>query len=886
MNPRAIIPIAIALIANVCAQISLGPSNEISDYDFYPTNTTVVDLDGDGDMDVLAQEEYGSRVFWFLNDGAGGFHDQGEWLPPQNVNWRNVGFLDYDQDGFLDLVALFTNRELNADTLCYLQGDPEGGFKSDYEVILEYRDEINITLNPSDFDPIDLDGDGRKDVILEDHFILLGKNPAQVIRHNINIANSHQLAGRYFIDWDLDGLPDVLELFGWLLDPDFTVKINQGDGTFSEALAVFNGNHGNSPKVHLIKNDLDSESLDFLVSDEIGGVPQFSIISRASNTEAEIAGSWRQDEFAPEGLIPGWVQSNQKGFVVMTNRYPRELLLKQVETSRLTWDGTSLTASPFITEVPNFFLGNIDQIAEVDLDGNSIPDTLVAVQGPDRVVGGPGNEIFWIKDGASGPSDTLRNPISQPSRGQRVLMASDFNNDEQIDLVTLQIEPLIRQGQLVIWTNSNNGESFIPEVVPGGGGFTTVVRVFDLDERIRLLGEQFQDATWEEGHQGILAFREVPTGTPGSSTQVTLTFILQNSQGGFDFIDQGSFEDFFPVTVHTGDFNGDGVIDLIYSSSLYSAESLKIYLQWGIPGSLGFEPPTLILEDWVLGAWAPADFDGDGDLDFQIYQLDERNYEVENWLKNEPEGLFQREIDEDGYQPIYNYIPTPNLIDLDSDGDLDLVSPIPTNRLSGYNRIGWFENKGTILAAPESILDWVPIEPLQARWANRNSYLMADLDHDGTKELVIGSTGFERFEWFEVIQGEQPPAYRAWADQSAITGHSSAPNANWDGDALTNWEEFAFGSDPKRQDDSHPGRPGITVTPKGPKFTFHRHINAKDIGINYRFLRSDDLTDWTHWAPSRLTIEPLNAEYEKVSIPLSHARSFFRRVPIRGNGEE
>lgn len=65
------------------------------------------DLDGDGDIDLIAATSYGPRVY--LNDGSGAFVFH-SWLenPGNNQRGRDSWLVDFDEDGILDYMALGT----------------------------------------------------------------------------------------------------------------------------------------------------------------------------------------------------------------------------------------------------------------------------------------------------------------------------------------------------------------------------------------------------------------------------------------------------------------------------------------------------------------------------------------------------------------------------------------------------------------------------------------------------------------------------------------------------------------------------------------------------------------------------------------------------------
>lgn len=335
------------------------------------------------------------------------------------------------------------------------------------------------------------------------------------------------------------------------------------------------------------------------------------------------------------------------------------------------------------------------------------------------------------------------------------------------------------------------------------------------------------------------------------------------------------------------DLNNDGIKDLLYSFGQYpfGNENGGIGIYARFADGISFGPGTLLvsLENSAL-ITPPVDFDGDGDLDLQIYTVSPNPTEVPAqsyyWLENESWQF-------DTLHPLNSsgdliYVPSQidevTRLDLDGDGDLDQVFWLPTDRVSGFNRLGWKETKNPDQSGLGTLtyLERLSREPFATpRWANRNSHILADLDNDGINDLVVGSTFFARLEWFKITHATQPPSYEAWAASKGVTGHSASPLADWDDDSFSNWEEFAFGSNPNQVDPDHPGRPAITVDESGPILTFHRRSDAANEGLAYQYFQSQNLQSWSPWAPNGPIPTPLNDGYEKVSVPLAQPRGFF-----------
>ena len=80
-----------------------------------PVNAEPVDLDGDGDLDILGGSRHEARIFWFENVGNEGiaFREHAIEVTGRNVPWErgakrltgmNVAFHDFNHDGRLDMV--------------------------------------------------------------------------------------------------------------------------------------------------------------------------------------------------------------------------------------------------------------------------------------------------------------------------------------------------------------------------------------------------------------------------------------------------------------------------------------------------------------------------------------------------------------------------------------------------------------------------------------------------------------------------------------------------------------------------------------------------------------------------------------------------------------
>jgi hypothetical protein len=143
----------------------------------------VADLDGDGDLDIVIANEFGSNIL-LLNDGSGSFSDASDLLPSASHDSEDIGIADFDTDGDLDIIVVSEDDQIN-----------ELYFNTGTEFIDE-GDRIPVTGISNSVAVIDVDNDGDLDV-------LVGNNGQNVVLINDG-------TGTFFDETDLR-LPDIID---------------------------------------------------------------------------------------------------------------------------------------------------------------------------------------------------------------------------------------------------------------------------------------------------------------------------------------------------------------------------------------------------------------------------------------------------------------------------------------------------------------------------------------------------------------------------------------------------------------------------------------------------------------------------------------------------
>lgn len=213
-------------------------------------SAVAADLDGDGDIDVVASSSYTNTVFWFENQGRGVFSDP-YLVSSQSIGVRSVATGDVDGDGRIDIIA--GNYE---DSSVVWYQNIGGGKFGPMGVISA------SAMNVQHVHTADIDGDGDLDVISASsgddtvtwyENLGIGGTFCEVKR----LVDTACRGARTAVAADLDGDGDVDIASASKSDNTFAWYPNQdGKGLFGEKRVIDDGAHG---AYHLFPVDVDQD---------------------------------------------------------------------------------------------------------------------------------------------------------------------------------------------------------------------------------------------------------------------------------------------------------------------------------------------------------------------------------------------------------------------------------------------------------------------------------------------------------------------------------------------------------------------------------------------------------------------------------------------------
>jgi len=661
-----------------------------------PVSIDSGDLNGDGTPDILVAESsldarrFNDEIAWYENDG-------GQWtkhtLATQDVKSpKAVRAADLDQDGDVD--ALSIHRDVTENRLAWYENDGTGSFSG--------QNVLSPNILYDDIRVADLDGDDDLDVVSST--IVPNSNDDQAVwfenQGDASFSSLKRIATEGILrevrvaDIDGDETPDV---FASVLATDLDkggIRWYENDGTPS-----------------------DGGWTSHLVSDAL-----------TAGTGGTVSQSIREGDVDDDGdleIVVGKRGAAKAVFVFDSNGSPTDAGWAFEEAFRI--------------DAP---MGPGD-ISLADLNGDQRLDVLFRTRRLDYVV--------WSENEGMGDFGVPDPVTTVPNLTPRETVAADLNGDGAPDV--------FQSGDLLVRYENDGAGSLTPHPLVYRTVFDVDTADVDGDDDLDIvattasLNVEDTDGDGNDEYaeaEQVLWFENEGTGELSRPKPLIVSKHPIRQVTSTDLDGDGQDEIFAASEVKSADFNGDGrrergegeVVGKVVTLHEYDGTATMTNQTLGI-----FRENTLVIPKDI----ATEDIDGNGEIDVVLFAGRRAS-----WYKNEGETSFASE------EKIVNGGFGMNVFDLDGDGTPGIfVSQL--NSSDPY--LGWYEADGS---GNFPLQKEIPI--------SASEVVFGDLNENGQVDLVTnGGITWSRND------GQENFSTRTVADQA--TGPLSLADVDGDGDS-------------------------------------------------------------------------------------------------------
>ncbi|WP_298519882.1 T9SS type A sorting domain-containing protein [uncultured Kordia sp.] len=619
---------------NTDGQGTFGPEQIIDALVFNGGKVYTSDIDGDGDIDIATAVSDTNRIAWYENDGQGTF---GDVQVISSAAWgiASAHLADLDGDGDVDILVTSTGDNRVS---WHENTDGQGTFGPQQTI-------STTATNPLSTYASDIDGDGDLDVI-------------SASNNNNNLAwyentdgqgtfGSIQVIGTAFgtswvfsTDLDGDGDMDVLSatpgsdrVISWHENTD-------GQGTFGnrQVLIGFStGTYSFSPA------DIDGDGdLDILTATSGSGV---DIINSHENIDGQGTFGNRKS-IAPLINFPSCVYAND-----LDGDGDMDIVTASEFDDKVAWYENTDGQGTFGTQ--QIITTNADRVRSVyasDLDGDGDLDILSASNND--------NKIAWYENtdgqGTFGPQQT----ITTNATAATSVYVTDIDGDGDMDVLSAS-----SSDDKIAWYENTDGQgTFGPQqIITTNANFASAVYAIDID------GDGDMDVLSASSSDGKIAWYE---NTDGQGTFSSEQIIITNSNN--------------INSIHAADMDGDGDMDVV-SGAFNNSIDVAWYENTDGQGTFGSQQVISTAINSVGSVYA-TDLDNDGDVDVLVGTLFDDSV---IWFENiDGQGTFGTQQD---ISTNTNHVRSIYAADIDGDGDMDVVSASQDD-----DKIAWHRNVGVI----------------------------------------------------------------------------------------------------------------------------------------------------------------------------------------------
>jgi len=659
-----------------------------------------VDLDKDGDIDVLATAADADDVAWWENRNK-----EGEGFVQHTID-ANFNFpsdicaADINKDGNLDILASASS----GNKITWWENNGSAGGWSVHNI-------DTTCVNPQQICTADIDRDGDQDVIaavLDDDKIYWYKNdpPGTMTRYAINATNFNNVESVAAADMDGDGDPDIIG------GSNETITWYKNTGTNQSWTPVSIANTQDMG-YDLMPVDMDQDGdMDILCYSWNGGK-----IHWLENTNG-LATAWTlrmidNDYRMPRAIIAADMDEDGDWDVISSCTYP--------EADISLWRNKTIHRSAFFPSgsALSTTIDNPQWVRTIDIDRNGDLDVVTASYDDHR--------IGWYKNSGATPPEFVFYAINNSVTGARTVDVGDIDLDGKQDVVYTA-----ETGSKVQWSKNNN---------PSAWGHYDVVSSTHMPSDAILVDVD------KDGLLDVVVGRQISS----LDTRYVLDWYENDGSpvdGGWVYHILSTNAADGPVTLAKADLDRDGDMDIL---AVFEEDDLvRVYLNNGAatPAYALREVATIDNPSGITS----SDINRDGYPDIVICTRGITGVSPVPgkvvWYENDqtPDngGWISHVIDTDAEVSASIWAG-----DLDQDGDPDIMAPYKKSGVIASSGISWYINDGA--ESPGFTEAKLIAGDISAPFFK--SIYADDLDRDGDLD-VIACTNDDKLTWYENKGGQ------------------------------------------------------------------------------------------------------------------------------------
>jgi hypothetical protein len=686
---------------------TFGGQNVIHDTATFFHEIYFADLDGDGDYDVLSASQNADAIAWYenrLNDGVNNdFNPTQQIISTAADDAYSVFAADLDGDGDLDVLS----ASANDDKIAWYENRLNDGVNNDFnptQQVISTAADVATSVFAAD-----LDGDGDLDVLsasYQDDKIAWYENTTgtgtfggqQVISTAANGPGSVHAA-------DLDGDGDLDVLSASVLDDKiawYENRLNDGvSNDFNPAQNVISTTAEGASSVYAADLDGDGD-LDVLSS------------SKTDDTIAWYENTTGTGVFSAEEIIDTafdkaeWVTTGD-----LDGDGDLDVVASAEQDSKIAWfENLSIHRSAYFPQqsVISTFADYPVDIISADVDGDGDLDVLAAFNND--------NLIAWYENPGGNPFTFTPHSISSAALGAQSVAVADVDRDGDLDVLSAS-----QADDKIAWY-ANNGVAVFgaPQVISTAADGASSVCVADVDH------DGDVDVLSASQFDGEIVWYESDGASPPAFSDHLISSLADGALG-----------------VIAVDLDGDGDIDSVSVSPGDGDTGGKLAWYENTDGAGTFGSQQVISTAVGLSAVLAKDVDRDGDVDLLSTSTSEN---AVYWYENDGSQNFLEHVISTNAFGASSVV----AFDLDRDGDVDVVSASQLDdKIAWYESDGAATPTFTERVITE---DPDGTGVLQGDADQADTVFVVDLDSDGDMDVLSASSIDDKIAWYENLGGQ------------------------------------------------------------------------------------------------------------------------------------